>query len=218
MAIRHGYDRTTSDWVLNIDADELMFLPDQDIGLTLAQLDDDIRTLLVQPVERVEHHADNGQSLFRRLMGRDQTEEVYQDLSGAVIRNEGFVGHTLGKSFIRAGLQDFWMRQHYIQMRNGDKIMDKVIGGDAGAYLLHFFNRGYDDWRRKLNYRLVHGGYRHRLRELLQGFVDADDEAGLRDVFERLHHLDDRQFDYLKQNDLLLAVEIDFPAIEARYF
>ena len=213
-----GYDAAAAGWVLNIDADELLYIEGQSVGEFLASLPRDCRAVLVKPAERVLIEGDENNAAFRAPMPREVIEQVYGDMAGLVVRNDGMVGHNIGKSVLRTGLGKFWLRQHYGQTSDGEQIIDATAGPEEGALLLHFFNRGYDDWRRKLDYRLANRGFRHRMRALLQDARDAGDEDKLKATFEQLHHLTQSQAEKLFQNNLLHRPKLDLQSKIAHYF
>ena len=217
-ACRLGYDAAAAGWVLNIDADELLYIEGQSVGEFLASLPRDCRAVLVKPAERVLIEGDENNAAFRAPMPREVIEQVYGDMAGLVVRNDGMVGHNIGKSVLRTGLGKFWLRQHYGQTSDGEQIIDATAGPEEGALLLHFFNRGYDDWRRKLDYRLANRGFRHRMRALLQDARDAGDEDKLKATFEQLHHLTQTQAKTLSENNLLHRPKLDLQTKIAHYF
>ncbi len=217
-ACRLGYDAAAAGWVLNIDADELLYIQGVSVGEFLASQPRNFRGVLVRPAERVLINGDEDQAAFRAPMPREVIEAVYGDLAGLVIRNDGLVGHNIGKSILRTGLGKFWLRQHYGQLPDGEQMVDATYGAEDGALLLHFFNRGYDDWRRKLDYRLANRGFRHRMRAVLQEARDAQDEDRLKTLFEQLHHMTPAQAETLGRHGLLRRPDLDLDAKIARYF
>ena len=217
-ACRLGYDAAAAGWVLNIDADELLFIHDVSVAEFLAAQPKDCRSVLVRPAERVLIDGDETRPAFRAPMPREVVEEVYADLAGLVIRNDGLVGHNIGKSILRTGLGKFWMRQHYGQLSDGTQIVDATVGPEQGAMLLHFFNRGYDDWRRKLDYRLANRGFRHRMRAMLAEARDDGDEPRLKSIFEQLHHITADQATLMTSNGALHRPELGLDSLIAQYF
>lgn len=215
-ACRHGYNSAPEGWVLNVDADELIFLREGSIADLLAVQSDETRTVLVRPAEEVVPPHDTGALWFRRPMSRYAVQAVYGDIAGLVIRNHGMVGHSLGKSFIRTGLGRFRMRQHAPMFR-GVQIVDKTLGAEDGIELLHFHNRGYDDWRRKLDYRLTNVGFRPRMRNALLAARDQGEPA-LKALFYRLYGVDKTQSTAMLDAGVLQMRDLDFQKIEREFF
>ena len=217
-ACKHGYDAAPHDWVLNIDADELLYVQGRSVAQFLAKMPRDVRSVRVQPAERVLRDGDESRAVFRLPMTRGQIAAVYREDAPYVIRNQGLVGHSAGKSIIRTGLKNIWLHQHYPLIRRGPVIEDRIVGARDGIYLLHYFNRGYRDWRRKLEYRLRQGGFRHRLTDLLNAALEKEKEQELRDIYARLHHIDERQFRILRRRNRLFVPDYDLAPVIARYF
>ena len=220
VACKFGYLAAKTNWVLNIDADELIYTETGSVSDKLKTLSADTRCVLVRPAEQVQREGPGDRAVFRQRTNRKIVREVYGDLARALVRNHGMVGHSIGKSFVRSGLEDFKIRQHFIQQlgRQGAPVIDQTLGQSDGIYLLHYFNRGYDDWRRKLEYRLSNVGFRPRLRMLLQEALAADDPDAVEMMYRKLHHIDDRQYQLLDRAGSLVSPEIDFDDVISRYF
>jgi Glycosyl transferase family 2 len=219
-ACHFGYEQSATGWVLNIDADELLYCRDRRVGEILSDMPDDVRDVLVLPAEQVLVKGGELRSVFRQKTERELVNLIYGDLAPVLWRNHGMVGHSIGKSIIRTGLKDFWMQQHYIKKPHpyGDLIIDRVIGQPEGAFLLHYFSRGYDDWRRKLDYRVRQVGFRPRLRNLLAAALETDDPRVLPNLYARLHSIDEHQHGLLESNGLLVTPDINPDDIITRYF
>ena len=214
---RHGYEQAPQGWVLVIDADELLY-PTGDLSVSdyLSSLPDDCRSVLVEPAERVE--LDDGGQAFRRPLPRWAMRLVYGDFAGLVFRNKGMAGHHVGKSLTRTGIDILRMRQHFGLMADGNPVTDARTGPEDGMVLLHFHGRGYDDWRRKLDYRLANVGFRPQLAGALRAARDAGDEAALRGYYDRLNRLGAEQFDALRRKGLALTPDLAIDEKIARYF
>ncbi len=219
-ACHSGYESSPDGWVLVVDADELLYIRDRSPGAILAEFSEDVRSVLVLPAERVLLDGNETRGFFRQKMEPEQVSKIFGAFAPALSRNHGLVGHSIGKSFLRTGLKNIWMKQHGVTAPHPgrDLIVDRVIGQPEGAYLLHYFSRGYDDWRRKLEYRLRHVGFRPRLRDLLRAALASDDPCALPDIYGRLHHIDQRQYGELERYRLLVKPDIDLDRIIARYF
>lgn len=218
LAVRRAYDATEADWLLHIDADELIYFPDQNIGAVLAKVDPEIGNVLVRPAEAVRIDGFRDRQAFRMRMTQQQIVEVYGEAGRMLDRSHGLVGHDIGKSFMRTGLRDVRIRNHFLRDKAGDLVRQQILDGADGAYLLHFIARGFRDWRRKLPHRLKFRGYRRLREERLGDLLRANDDRILRDYYRRLHHLTVAQAEYLRARGLLLEPVLDFQQMESVYF
>ena len=216
-ACRHGYDQVSNGWVLNVDADELLWIETGSIGAFLAEQAPDCRAVLFEPAELVLIDGDEGQPAFRSKTPRPVLRRTYGDIANIIRRNDGLVGHNVGKSATRAGLKRFWLRQHYGQLRSGEQITDRIVSPAEGAAILHFFSRGYDDWRRKLDYRLTNRGFRPKMRRALEAARDEGEDA-LRAIYAELHYLSQDQAKSLQDGGCLNYYDLGITEKIARYF
>ncbi len=219
-ACLHGYNAAPDGWVLNVDADELVLIEGRSVGEFLAAMPVDCRSVLIRPAEEVQTAETGNGRLFRQPMPKWMAKGVYGDLAPLMVRNKGMVGHSVGKSFVRtglSGLRGFKLRQHGWKLRKSDLIHDVIAGPKRDAWLLHFFSRGYDDWRRKLDYRLTNVGFRMRMRTALKEARDQGEDA-LRDIYKRLHSLTDDQLSTLGQGGFVKRLDLNVDEVIARYF
>lgn len=216
---KHGYDRAGESWVLPLDADELMLAgPGRSISRLLGDAPEDDRVIQVRPAEVVSVADGDGYDAFRVPMNRDECRQIYGDFWQFMVRNQGLAGHNAGKSFVRTGLAPFRMRPHWIEAPGGERIIDRVLDRNDGFYLLHYVDSGYDDWRRKLEYRVRLKGYRPRLRERLGQVLERGDEADIRRHYGLMHSFDAQQTETARQLGLLFEPRLAFDPIVARYF
>lgn len=217
-----GYKAAPDGWVLNIDADELLLVQGRSVAAFLAAQPADCRSVLVEPAERVWVAGDERAEVFRLKQPPDIIRELHGDFADFMLRGQGMVGHTIGKSILRTGLhaiRGFHLRQHSWQIGWGEMIADARAGPKEGTLILHFHSSGYDDWRRKLDYRLVHGaGLRPKLRALLAAALANGDEDRIREVYAHLHSLDDRQARILGQAGLMKVADLDLDRKVAAHF
>lgn len=104
------------DWMLHVDADEFL-MPARPIGVQLDEVAADKVNLTAPAVESVRRRGAPGESVFGTLFRRavEMTPEDLADLWGAeaaLFGEEGFLGHSVGKSFVRTG-HDLWIGAHY---------------------------------------------------------------------------------------------------------
>lgn len=216
-ACRKGYDMVREGWVLNVDADELLIVGGLDVAGFLDQFPVDCRSVLIEPAEAINLGDEAGETAFRSKMPRHVIRKAYGDMAHLMRRNDGLIGHNVGKSIFRAGLGNFWLRQHFGQLPDGSRIIDHTVGPTDGAAILHFFSRGYEDWRRKLEYRLTNRGFRPRMRNALEA-AKKTGEAELRALYAKLHFISHEQAEILEKGDCLFHFDLRVEELIATYF
>jgi hypothetical protein len=104
------------DWMLHVDADEFL-IPARPIGEQLAAVPEGKVNLTAPAFESVRRRGAAGGDVFGTLFRR-AVEFSPEDLSAvwgeeaALFGEEGFLGHSVGKSFVRTG-HDLWIGAHY---------------------------------------------------------------------------------------------------------
>lgn len=219
MSMHYLYKRATSDWVVNLDGDELVYCKEGRFADVLAAQPDDVRSLLLGVAEHVWPVAsqEGAQALFRLPMWRRLSRRVYGDFARFMEENGGLVGHTIGKSAVRAGLPSKRFHPHWLVARGGGRIVDATVTPIDGVGLLHFYAHGYDDWRRKIAYR-AQARARNRRDDILQELsrhIAAGDEQALRAIYRQMHMLDGRQMELLSRRERLLQVDVRYPSLVA---
>jgi len=210
MSMNYLYQRATSDWVLNLDGDELVYCRDGRLADLLDTQPPEVRSLLLGVAEHVGRRADGACDQFRLPMWPRLSRRVYGEFSRYMEGNKGLVGHTVGKSVVRTGIASKRFHPHWLVAEDGARILDKKLVAEDGVGILHFYADRYDVWRRKLEYR-VQAQARSRRTEILDALLEilnAGDEARLRDFYQRMHHLDARQAKLLLSRDRLLEVDV----------
>jgi len=230
-ALTHGFRQVRSGWVAVADGDELFHVPDGGLRAAVAQVPPDVPVLRVLPAEIVQTEASGLH--FRLPVAARVAGRIYGDAAFLVRRNGGLVGHVQGKSLTRAGTELSMMRQHFPVARDWSRLPERRAGPAEGAYLLHFFDRGYDSWRTKLAWRLGAWGFAPDLADRLRPLVEAQEaggegaggaDAALRALYDALHRCDSGRLQRLAQAGALLVVEDDpmemvrqdFPAFAGR--
>lgn len=216
-ACRHGYDMVTDGWILNVDADELLMVSGMDVGAFLKSFPATCRSVLIEPAEAVQIGDEAGETVFRAKTPRTVIRAAYGGLRTLMRRNDGLVGHNVGKSLIRAGQKDFWLRQHFGQLADGSSIIDHTIRPPDGAAILHFFSRGYADWRRKLDYRLTNRGFRPQMRAALEE-ARSKGETALHQIYAELHYLSPDQAKILEDAGCLFQFDLEMDRLIGEYF
>jgi len=104
-------EECASDWLLNIDIDELLYSIN-DIGITLARIPDNVFSALVRPVEAIYKNTAprKPKDIFNTIYFKSRKkvdyafwDTIYADKN--IKHKSGFFGHVTGKSFIRTSIE-----------------------------------------------------------------------------------------------------------------
>lgn len=196
-ALTHGYRQVAEGWVAVCDGDEFFHVEAGGLAPVLRGIAPDVAAVRLEPAEVIQTDVADGMMRFRTPMPRKAIDRIYGAAGLLVRRNMGLVGHRQGKSITRAGQEIGAIRQHWAQDVAGNMLPEVVLDRAAGAYLLHFFDRGYESWRAKLAWRIGAWGFASAIREhlaplhlALQGGGDGAAEDALRAEYRALHHFD----------------------------
>lgn len=198
-ALTHGYRQVKEGWVAVCDGDEFFHVEEGGLQAVLARVPEDVAAARILPAELFHTDIADGMLRFRLPTPRHAIEAIYGEAGFLVRRNEGMVGHRQGKSLTRAGRKIWVMRQHWAQDREGAVLPEVEVGREAGAYLLHFYDRGYASWRAKFDWRMTSWGFRGAIADKLQPIHDAlqaggpgaaEAEAVLEAHYRALHRFD----------------------------
>lgn len=219
LVLTHAYQACDTAWVLNVDADELLWLGDRRLRRFAARQPDEVRAVRFMPAEVVQTDEPENHTWFRYPMRRRHLSLVYGEDRPLFRHRAGLVGHTEGKSMIRTGLAIAKVRQHWAQDAEGNAIADKVVGKRQNAVLLHFLDNGYDHWRQKAGWRLSASGFSGRVRDVLAGAdQNVAREEDFMALYRRLHHFDATRLERLKASGRALCLNLDFDAPRRRVF
>ena len=218
--LSHAYAACDTGWVLNVDADEFLWLGPRSLPRFAARQPDEVRAVRVQPAEVVQLDEPDGATWFRMPMRRRHLRSIYKDDRALFRLREGMVGHVDGKSMIRTGLMLSAIRQHWAEDADKLPIKDKMVGKRQQAVLLHFLDGGYDHWRSKVEWRAASAGFNGRIRQRLNGQTDEAPmtEDDYRELYRRLHCFDAERRDELEASGRFLRLEDDFDAPRRRLF
>jgi hypothetical protein len=214
-ALTHAYQALDRDWLLNVDADELMYFPGTTLADRLALVPPDVQTIRVATAELVDTGGDG--RVFRLPVSRAAVNEIYGTDADIFRPRFGLVGHADGKSFHRAGRSDLRLRQHWAEDATGAEVTGLRWGPAAGAYLLHYQSPDYDLWRAKLDWRLGSHGFSDPVKERLRAIqaADSDPEPDYRALHKLLHCLTADREARLRELGGLLDLPRGFPKPEA---
>lgn len=220
MALSWVYRSMPDGWLLNVDADEFLYVKNGTISGFLAAMPAATEAVRVETAEIVASPAGLSGNVYRLPMERDVARRVYGD-SAALFgpRRKGLIGHPQGKSFVRCGLRGVSLRQHWAQRADGSEIAERYVPVREGAALLHHIGLDYDVWRAKLEWRLVSSGFTVPLTERIRGMLDLPDaEEQLQALHSDLHGVDAERLDRLRAEGVSLELAIDLDGTAARRF
>lgn len=198
-ALTHGYRQVQDGWVAVCDGDEMFHAETGALQSVVAQVPEGVAAVRILPAEVIQTDIDDDLVRFRTPIPRPAIESVYGEAGFLVRRNTGMVGHKQGKSITRAGQTIKVMRQHWAQDGENQMLPEIVVGREAGAFLLHFFDRGYASWRAKFEWRMGAWGFPAPIAERLQPLYEALQSGGaaaeaaevtLQEQYRALHHFE----------------------------
>lgn len=214
-AITAAYAETDEDWLLVVDADELVHVTQGTIPDLLAAQGPDVSSLMVEPAEFV--HAPVAGAAFRLPIGRKFVNRLYGAEADLFRKRHGLIGHSTGKAFHRSGQKDIWLRQHWAVDKAGEVVPYASVGRDQGAYLLHYLAPDFAAWRAKMEWRMASTGFHGGVRELIEA-IDAkggDREAGLAALYDRMHRIDAEMAGKLRAVGAFLELPAEFAPVAA---
>jgi hypothetical protein len=188
-AMQHAYKTARFPWIFICDADELLFVrPPGTVAGILGQQAQDIATVKFSTAERVTVIGQETETFCRLPANRPLLHKVHPpEIAGALLRTRGFVGHSQGKSIHRTGIGGFVVRQHEAHLTGRRPVLRTEIGWRSGGVLLHMMNTSFEDWERKLSFRIGGSSLSPGLQRLLRDiFADGRTEA-IRGAFDALY-------------------------------
>jgi hypothetical protein len=214
LTLTHLYRQTAEGWLLNVDGDELLYFAGQTIAEAVDGFDDDLETVRVETAEAIQTEAEDGRHHFRLSMDRMLARQVYEGNAILFARRKGMVGHHVGKSFIRAGIAGATLRQHWGMDAKGGELKGRALGAADGAYLLHYLDNGYEQWRAKVDWRAASNGFHPHLKARVDEINASDDpEAGFRALYTTLFCFDADRLARLEAAGCHLALALDDDAV-----
>lgn len=210
-ALTWAYGQVGSSWLLNVDADELMYFPGMTLARRLESVPAEICTVRVASAELVG--AEVKEQVFRLQLPRSKVAGIYGENGDLFRRRFGLIGHADGKSFHRTGQPGVRLRQHWAEDVNGNEVLGLRWGAADGAYLLHYLAPDYDIWRGKLEWRLGSHGFPEPIKEKLRMIqaAEPDPEVAYRRLYNVLHRLSPRQLEQLRVVGGVLELPASFP-------
>lgn len=210
-ALTWAYGQVGSQWLLNVDADELMYFPGLTLAARLECVSAEVRTVRVASAELVG--AEVPEQVFRLQIPRGKVTALYGENADLFRRRFGLIGHADGKSFHRTGQPGLRLRQHWAEDAEGNEVTGLRWGAAEDAYLLHYLAPDYDIWRGKLEWRLGAHGFPEPIKEKLRMIqaTDPDPEVAYRRLYDVLHRLTPEQLAQLRAVGGVLELPANFP-------
>ncbi len=208
------------DWLFHLDADEHL-TPHHDIGAYLASMDDDVasvRFLTLEAVWSTRQEASPFQQDYVRtriplhlhwLWGQSVLDRVYGE-AGNYLGN-GISGHAIGKSAVRVACRHtVELSNHYVDV---SRPLRTVTTPTHHIGLIHYDIHSFEHFVHKFEGKLkTYEGrkgkfFRGKLYDIFVRLYEAQDEDGLRDLFEQMYVLDDKQIDLLRARNLIFPLD-----------
>ncbi|WP_460272597.1 glycosyltransferase family 2 protein [Celeribacter sp. ULVN23_4] len=213
-ALTHIYRNTEQDWLLNVDADELLYI-DQGMDGFLAAQPEDVDYVRIGPVEKVLQE-DEDSLCLRARMDKDALETVHGEEAKYFARfRRGMVGHPEGKSIIRAGLDVQKLRQHWPKPRDGEAFRERLVPASKDAMLIHLLGEDEAVWKDKIAWRMDSWGFAPAIKEHIQAALETSErDAALTEIYDAFFRADAAKLARLKEQGALIMIEdaLDAPA------
>ena len=190
----HAYGQSQADWMIHLDADEMVHA-DRPVPAILAEAQGDV--IRLAPYEQMHYRkaSENGRpdhyfhgALPNSRKGRVASRAMYGGFYKALAH--GLLSHAVGKHFVRTHAAGMELSIH-APFRDKQRALAEET---AQARLLHFHGGDWDIWRAHLERRLSSGAYiekfgkgkteENNLYLTLQALKDQQGEAGLRKFWQ----------------------------------
>lgn len=195
-----AYKKCRTDWLVHIDADELIY-SNSDVGGVLSKINPEIDQFRLHVWEAVFKSAAKASQSFgtthfrKNVKSGDQEAVISRHMKADSIPmfRRGLTGHTAGKAFTRVTGADVCGGVHVWNPASAK--VSKIHRLREGIYLLHFDAVSYFCWNRKLANRIrdsskwTTGQGQQRLHQLeaYKKAYDPDSDKLRRELFETLY-------------------------------
>ena len=216
--LTYAYRAAEQGWFAALDGDEYFHLDGRTLAEELEAQEPETVSVSIRTAEHVQTPQDPTQYHFRLPQPRWLRQQLYPTLSSHLRTREGFAGHTQGKTCTRVGLGPrVRIRQHWAVVDGReDPVAARVLDQTDGAHLLHFADRGFANWRAKLDWRMASRGYVDRMKTLLAEALEAEaPEAELWKLYSELHVFGPDRLQMLEQAGRLISLPVAHLGSEA---
>jgi len=194
----HAYPSLDTDWVARLDVDELLLpAPGKTVAGIIDEFAEDAVTCVISPAEVLPGRDPQGRIRVRTEMEPEVLAQVYGDVARYLTRRRGLIGHRMGKSLSRCGLDGFEVRTHSARYIDRRPLPGRPrISRTHGIDLLHFNASSFDAWRRMLGARMFNASFDPDLTAHLRALATQGEAAldELRHLYERINVFDDDRF------------------------
>jgi hypothetical protein len=212
--ITYIYRRTKQDWLLNVDADELLYIA-KGMDAFLAEQPKDADYVRIGPVELLLSEG-KAHLCLRGQMDRDALKTVYGEEAKYFARfRGGLVGHPEGKSVIRSGLDVRKLRQHWPAPREGEAFRERLVPAGEDTMLIHLLGEDEVVWKDKIAWRMDSWGFAPAIKEHIQAALEtAERDAVLAEIYSAFFRADAEKLERLRDQGALIVIEdcLEVPA------
>ena len=221
------------DWLVHIDVDEFL-CPEGDVAGILAALPDQVNVARVSPFESLCVESTEGLEpgvtyCKARLPGGAEGQKIEREIYptfGGLFR-AGFISHTAGKIFVRAGHAPIKFAIHRAFKVEAEL---QEIAPLPAIDLCHRHVESWDKWLKIMRFRLEKGSYREELAQRLDpstgrvahhtlfSTLTEDGTDELRSFFEEMCLATPQHLEQLAQHGLLRRYVLDIEAKRRKHF
>jgi hypothetical protein len=198
--LNYGISLIRTEWVLHVDADELV-ISTTDINEVLKQQPEDVFSVVAPPVEAVYEASPSAANAFdarwfKRPLREDEDWSILSILYGelSTLTMRGLFGHVGGKTFIRARYKIKTPSLHLPQPCDASLRSAVVV---PCMELLHFDSLTFADWREKWMRRFKGeviavrmSERRRRQMKMIGSTYERAGDAGLMELYKKMYILD----------------------------
>jgi hypothetical protein len=210
-------------WLGHIDVDEFL-ISETPLDQALARIAPHTCMVRIPPAEALAPETGPVQHLklshAQAKVPKAQLQEIYPTFG--LHLHGGFLSHTAGKIFARAGIPDTRMGIHALKY-HGQDVTNTVK--PAGLYLAHFHAPSWDHFRAHLEFRRRQGSYSRVSErpemgqaELFQFLAEEEGDEGLKAFFHEVCADTPELRQALDQRGMLLRHRFDFDGAVSRVF
>lgn len=232
LAYRQAQDL---DWLVHIDVDEFLCPANNSVSALVDALPQDMLCARIRPAEALATDGIDGldpKATYCKAWMKNQGDmraieaDLYPDFGGYF--RAGFVSHTVGKIFVRTGLEDLQFRIHRA-MVNGHEIAPRTVL--KGIDLCHRHITDWESWQKIFDFRMQRGSYREGLKasrsgepggmtinEVFSFLLEQGGEDALRRFYEEICLARPELLQKLDSHGLLRVFHLDLGAKRKKHF